>query len=213
MNFECRFATDEACRDYLCALRWPDGFACPRCQGTQGWKMKRGLWLCGDCRHQASVTAGTNFQDSHLPLSLSFRAMWYVTNQKNGASALAIRNTVSNTSFQRSPHPRLPSSPMSGGFPAHAASRNFNEQIFNRLCGQQASSIITFPILGADALCELRTLQIRPRVSNHSMRMRITCSHWNSMRPLPNWRSSRRCKVQRSCAPKRTLALPSTTNR
>lgn len=100
MDFERRFATDEACRDYLGALRWPEGFVCPRCQGKKGWKMTRGLWLCGDCRHQASVTAGTIFQDSHLPLSLWFRAMWYVTSQKNGTSALAIQRLLGLGSYK-----------------------------------------------------------------------------------------------------------------
>jgi hypothetical protein len=100
MDFERRFATDEACRDYLGALRWPEGFVCPRCQGKKGWKMTRGLWLCGDCRHQTSVTAGTIFQDSHLPLSLWFRAMWYITNQKNGASALTIQRLLGLGSYK-----------------------------------------------------------------------------------------------------------------
>jgi len=100
MDFERRFATDEACRDYLGALRWPEGFVCPRCQAKKGWKMTRGLWLCGDCRHQASVTAGTIFQDSHLPLSLWFRAMWYVTSQKNGTSALAIQRLLGLGSYK-----------------------------------------------------------------------------------------------------------------
>ncbi len=59
-----------------------------------------GLWLCGDCRHQASVTAGTIFQDSHLPLSLWFRAMWYVTSQKNGTSALAIQRLLGLGSYK-----------------------------------------------------------------------------------------------------------------
>jgi len=100
MDFERRFATDEACRDYLGALRWPEGFVCPRCQAKKGWKMTRGLWLCGDCRHQASVTAGTIFQDSHLPLSLWFRAMWYVTSPKNGTSALAIQRLLGLGSYK-----------------------------------------------------------------------------------------------------------------
>lgn len=100
MDFERRFATDEACRDYLGALRWPEGFVCPRCQGKKGWKMTRGLWLCGDCRHQASVTAGTIFQDRHLPLSLWFRAMWSVTSQKNGTSALAIQRLLGLGSYK-----------------------------------------------------------------------------------------------------------------
>ena len=66
-ELERRFATDQACRQYLFALRWPEGFVCPRCQSTGNvWPTARGLWLCGSCRHQASVTAGTIFQDGKL---------------------------------------------------------------------------------------------------------------------------------------------------
>lgn len=100
MDFERRFSSDDACRDYLFSLRWPDGFVCPRCSGRTVWRMDRGLWLCGDCRHQASVTAGTIFQDSHLPLSLWFRAMWYVTSQKNGASALGVQRMLGLGSYK-----------------------------------------------------------------------------------------------------------------
>lgn len=100
LELEKRFATDEACRDYLFALRWPNGFICPRCGGQRAWPMSRGLWLCGDCRYQASVTAGTIFQDSRLPLTLWFRAMWYVTSQKNGVSALGVQRVLGLGSYQ-----------------------------------------------------------------------------------------------------------------
>lgn len=62
--------------------------------------MGNGRWLCGECRHQASVTAGTIFQDSHLPLTLWFRAMWYVTNQKNGTSALGVQRLLGLGSYK-----------------------------------------------------------------------------------------------------------------
>ena len=100
MDFERRFATDEACRDYLFALRWPDGFICPRCGGRSGWQASRMRWVCGDCRHQASVTAGTIFQDSHLPLTVWFRAMWYATSQKNGTSAMAMQRLLGLGSYK-----------------------------------------------------------------------------------------------------------------
>ena len=87
-EFEARFSTDEECRRYLSALRWPDGFRCPECAGDKAWSHPRGLLECGKCGHQTSVTAGTVFQDSHKPLVLWFRAMWYVTSQKNGASVV-----------------------------------------------------------------------------------------------------------------------------
>ncbi len=90
LEMERRFVNEETCRQYLFALRWVEGFVCPRCGGKTAWPTRRGLWLCADCRHQASVTAGTIFQDSHLPLTTWFRAMWHVTSQKNGVSALGL---------------------------------------------------------------------------------------------------------------------------
>jgi transposase-like protein/ribosomal protein L37AE/L43A len=94
LEFEQRFATDQACRDYLAKLRWPDGFVCPRCGGRRAWPTRRGLWVCADCQYQASVTAGTIFQDTRKPLTLWFRVMWWVTTQKNGASALGLQREL-----------------------------------------------------------------------------------------------------------------------
>jgi transposase-like protein len=100
LELEHRFATDQACRDYLFALRWPDGFVCPRCGGRERWPMARGLWLCGSCRHQTSVTAGTIFQDTRTPLTLWFRAIWLVASQKNGVSAVSVQRTLGLKSYQ-----------------------------------------------------------------------------------------------------------------
>ena len=100
LEFEQRFATDEGCRPYLFALRWPDGFVCPRCGHGQAWAMQRGRWLCAACRYQASVTAGTIFQDTRLPLTLWFRAMWSITSQKNGVSAMSVQRILGLGSYQ-----------------------------------------------------------------------------------------------------------------
>ena len=100
MEFERRFASEEACREYLASLRWPDGFICPRCEGKTSWQTNRGLWVCGGCRSQTSVTAGTIFQDSHVPLTLWFRAMWSVTSQKNGTSALSLQRVLGLGSYK-----------------------------------------------------------------------------------------------------------------
>ena len=80
-------------------LRWPQGFVCPRCQAKGGWSATRGRVVCWACRHQASVTAGTVFQDTHKPLRLWFRAIWYVTSQKNGASALNVQQILGLGSY------------------------------------------------------------------------------------------------------------------
>jgi transposase-like protein len=62
--------------------------------------MGTGRWLCGSCRYQASVTAGTIFQDSHLPLTTWFRALWYVTTQKSGVSALGLQRVLGLGSYK-----------------------------------------------------------------------------------------------------------------
>lgn len=100
MEFEIRFASEEACRAYLFGLRWPEGFICPRCGERSAWEMSRGLWLCRGCRRQVSVTSGTIFQDSKLPLMTWFRAVWYVTSQKNGVSALGLQRVLGLGSYK-----------------------------------------------------------------------------------------------------------------
>lgn len=100
MELERRFASEEACRQYLFQLRWPEGFVCPRCGAKQAWPMTRGRWLCTACRYQAPVTAGTIFQDSHLPLTTWFRAMWCVTSQKTGVSALGLQRVLGLGSYR-----------------------------------------------------------------------------------------------------------------
>ena len=100
MEMERRFSSDEACRQYLFERRWPEGFVCPRCGGKKAWQMGRGLWLCGSCRLQVSVTSGTVFQDSHLSLTTWFRAMWHITSQKNGVSALGLQRVLGLGSYK-----------------------------------------------------------------------------------------------------------------
>ncbi len=99
-EFEARFSTEEACRQYLVWMRWPDGFRCPKCCGMKASVVRETLFQCTRCRRQASVTAGTVFQDIRKPLIMGFRAMWYVTSQKNGASALGIQRVLGLGSYQ-----------------------------------------------------------------------------------------------------------------
>ena len=99
-EFERRFATQEACRDYLVHLRWPEGFRCPRCGGGKFWPQRVILLHCAACDYQSSVTAGTIFQDTHAPLTLWFRAMWYITSQKNGTSALGLQRILGLGSYR-----------------------------------------------------------------------------------------------------------------
>jgi len=100
LELERRFSCEGACAEYLAALRWPGGWVCPRCAGTDAWSVRRNRWLCGYCRYEMSVTAGTVFQDSHLPLTIWFRAMWQITSQKNGISALGLQRVLGLGSYK-----------------------------------------------------------------------------------------------------------------
>ncbi len=100
MEFEKQFASEKACRAYLIELRWPNGFQCPRCHERKMWSMSRGLYLCSKCRCQTSVLSGTLFEGTRKPLQLWFRAMWYITNQKSGVSALGLQRILGFGSYR-----------------------------------------------------------------------------------------------------------------
>lgn len=101
MEFEQRFSTEESCRQYLAQLRWSGEFRCPKCNANgRSWLTKRGLIMCPRCGHQASVTAGTLFHRSHLPLRAWFRAMWWFSNQKQGISALGLQRLLGLGSYE-----------------------------------------------------------------------------------------------------------------
>lgn len=99
-ELEANFGTEEACRAYLARLRWPDGFRCPRCGNGRSWPVRGVLLECAGCGCQTSVTAGTIFQDTRTPLTVWFRAMWWVTTQKNGASALGLQRVLGLKSYE-----------------------------------------------------------------------------------------------------------------
>jgi transposase-like protein len=94
------FPDDDACVEYLARLRWPDGFRCPRCGNADAWRTGPGLWLCQGCRRKTSVTAGTIFHRSRLPLTDWFAAAWFVTSQKTGVSALGLQRALGLGSYE-----------------------------------------------------------------------------------------------------------------
>jgi len=99
LDFEERFATEQACLDYLAKLRWPEGFVCPRCLHASAWMVNRQRRMCTKCLYPVSVTAGTIFHDTRKPLRLWFRAVWHVTSQKHGASALGLQRVLGLGSY------------------------------------------------------------------------------------------------------------------
>lgn len=99
-EFRAQFSADEVCVAYLEKLRWPDGIVCPGCSGPRGWRTADGRWSCSKCARRVSVTAGTIFDRTRTPLQEWFAAAWYVTNEKQGASALGMQRALGLGSYQ-----------------------------------------------------------------------------------------------------------------
>jgi ribosomal protein L37AE/L43A len=90
-RFEDLYGSEEKCRAALMAWRWPEGFVCPACGSPRHCVIKnRGLWQCHACRTQTSLIAGTIFASTKLPLTVWFRAMFLVTQTKQGISRLEL---------------------------------------------------------------------------------------------------------------------------
>jgi len=94
------FPTEAACRDYVALVRWGTSFACSHCGNTKTWSIRRNALKCTNCHHEMSVTAGTIFQDTHVPLRLWFQALWCVVSQKHGVSALGLSRALGITRYE-----------------------------------------------------------------------------------------------------------------
>ncbi len=89
------FSTDEDCREILTRLRWPEGVECPRCRNRNVWWVNtRKQFTCSECSYQFSVTTGTVFNDSHLPLPIWFMAVLLLCEAKKGMSAMQLKRTI-----------------------------------------------------------------------------------------------------------------------
>jgi transposase-like protein len=90
-----QFGTEEKCREYLEVLRWRDGIKCPRCEHAQTSKIaNREQYYCLKCHYNFSVTAGTIFNDSHLPLMKWFLCTYLLCESKKGMSANQLKRTL-----------------------------------------------------------------------------------------------------------------------
>ena len=90
-DFLSRYGSQSQCRDALFALRWPKGFVCPQCGNTTYCELnQRPVYQCHRCHHQTSVTAGTLFANTKVPLTRWFLALYRLTQEKKGVSAMAL---------------------------------------------------------------------------------------------------------------------------
>ena len=90
-----RFATQEACLAEIARHRWPEGFMCPRCGHDRAYELnQRAIQQCAGCRYQVSVTAGTVFHHTHVPLPKWFAAIYLMSADKGGISALRLSKLI-----------------------------------------------------------------------------------------------------------------------
>jgi transposase-like protein len=98
--------TDDECRTYLGRRRWPDGSICPKCGAKEPYTITRkslsknavrSLYKCRTCKRQYTATVGTFFQDSHIPLSKWFVAIFLMVSWKKGISAHQLHRELGIT--------------------------------------------------------------------------------------------------------------------
>ena len=90
-----QFSTEARCRELLERLRWPEGVMCPRCKDSRVSRMKDyARFECVGCEYQFTVTSGTIFHDTHLPMPIWFLAVLLICEAKKGMSANQLRRTI-----------------------------------------------------------------------------------------------------------------------
>ena len=95
VDFQKKFKSEKACRKRLFEIRWPDGFVCPRCGHNRYYDLpKKRLYQCKSCKYQCSVTAGTVMHRTRTPLLKWFWAIFLVSNDKRGISALQLSKKI-----------------------------------------------------------------------------------------------------------------------
>jgi len=95
LEFQRRFGSEESCRAYLFASRWPGGFVCPACDAREvGEETGRHLWICTACGRQTSITAGTVMHKTRLPLRTWFWAAYLVSTFHPGISAKQLQRQL-----------------------------------------------------------------------------------------------------------------------
>ncbi len=100
-EFDRWFADETACRSYVFRVRWPEGYQCFRCRSkAPPWITSRGYLHCRQCGGEISITVGTVFERTSKPLRVWFQAIWLVTSQKHGVSALDLQRVLGLGGYQ-----------------------------------------------------------------------------------------------------------------
>lgn len=105
LEFQERFVTEEDCITYLIEQRWPDGYVCEACGGTEaGYHTGHRRFQCKYCKCQKSITAGTMFHRSHTPLKEWFLAIYLMSQSKKGVSGLELQQHLGAKDERRIAH-------------------------------------------------------------------------------------------------------------
>ena len=99
-EFDKIFYNDDACLQFLEDVRWASGFNCQFCGYDQFWQLGPGLRRCQSCRVKNYVKAGSIFESSRLSMKIWFHAIWWMTAQKTGISALNIQKNIGLGSYR-----------------------------------------------------------------------------------------------------------------
>lgn len=100
MEFERVFASEQDCLKYLIEVKWPNGFCCNNCGSKDYWLLSRKRVKCKNCSAEITVTADTFFSQSNKPLSMWFRAIWWMIAQKSGISASGLQAILGLGSYK-----------------------------------------------------------------------------------------------------------------
>ena len=105
-----QYSDEDSARALLESLRWPDGAACPHCGSIKVYRLepkatskrpgRKGLWKCGDCRKQFTVTVGTIFEGSHIKLNKWVMAIYIMCASKKGVSALQLQRMLKPLTYK-----------------------------------------------------------------------------------------------------------------
>ena len=105
-----QYSDEDTARDLLESIRWPNGTACPHCGSVKVYRLepkatskrpgRKGLWKCGDCRKQFTVTVGTIFEGSHIPLNKWVMAIYIMCSSKKGISALQLQRMLTPLTYK-----------------------------------------------------------------------------------------------------------------
>lgn len=99
-EFDQRFHSNKACKEYLAKMKWPEGFRCCHCGHQQYWESARDLYICTRCERPHSLTAGTVMHSTKKPLTYWFKAMWWFTTRKSGVNAVNLKDLLGFGSYQ-----------------------------------------------------------------------------------------------------------------